>query len=270
MADEHRRELERQAAQGDTHAQARLLMEGVRAGDLDPKMLELAAYCLHPASRLAISKQVGDHHALVENWDKWDGFTNWSKGLKRWGKKVLVRASISATQSVLFLAPDFLPDADPVAQALQIAVNWLRRPGRINLREAVYAAYYRGEDFVPFSAVNTTTWGTHAWESAIHTVTCAADPMRASSQINSSCVKSTCSCFVEARKALNSARQFIASGNPLPQTWDEEIEWLLSKEDCEEYVAKAVSKDLISWALGEGDPILDNPTPDEPPTEGTD
>ena len=43
MADQHLRELERQAAAGDAQAEAQLLLERVRVGYLEAEKLELAA-----------------------------------------------------------------------------------------------------------------------------------------------------------------------------------------------------------------------------------
>ena len=53
VADEQQRELERQAASGDVEAEARLLLERVRSGDLAEDRLRLAAYLGHPGAGCA-------------------------------------------------------------------------------------------------------------------------------------------------------------------------------------------------------------------------
>lgn len=54
MPDERTRNLERAAAQGDVDAEAKLLLERVRAGDLFEERLKLAAYLGHEAAVVAL------------------------------------------------------------------------------------------------------------------------------------------------------------------------------------------------------------------------
>lgn len=56
MSDQRRRRLERAAAAGDLEASAALLIERVRAGDLAPDRLELAAHLGDPAAVQALGR----------------------------------------------------------------------------------------------------------------------------------------------------------------------------------------------------------------------
>jgi hypothetical protein len=55
MTDQRLRDLEREAARGDLQAQARLLLERVRVGDLTEEKLRLAAYLGDEAAKLAVA-----------------------------------------------------------------------------------------------------------------------------------------------------------------------------------------------------------------------
>lgn len=54
MADERQRELERKASAGDVEAEAKLLLERVRSGDLTEERLKLAAYLGHEPAAVAV------------------------------------------------------------------------------------------------------------------------------------------------------------------------------------------------------------------------
>lgn len=68
MTDDHLRGLERQSGHGDSlEIRARWLLEKVRAGKLDVERLEIAAWCGHPASRLALSTNLPSQETPPRN-----------------------------------------------------------------------------------------------------------------------------------------------------------------------------------------------------------
>jgi len=82
--DAHLRQLQRDASSGDLQAQARLLRERARIGDLDLERLEFAAYLKHPAARQALGsppdqiqtglvrvEEEGPTNAQGELWVSW-------------------------------------------------------------------------------------------------------------------------------------------------------------------------------------------------------
>ena len=75
MADEHQRELERQVASGDFEAEAKLLLERVRSGELTEERLRLAAYCGHGAAKAVVEIEVPK------------GLVDWAIGFDRWASR---------------------------------------------------------------------------------------------------------------------------------------------------------------------------------------
>lgn len=125
------RTLARQAESGDVEAQARQLAERVRVGTLTRERLELAAYCGNAPARLTgIPRQAkapprnpedgceacSDLGASIVG--ARDGLpvtvpcpctdplnfplSEWVSGLRRWGRDVLIRASLTSAYSALF------------------------------------------------------------------------------------------------------------------------------------------------------------------------
>ena len=66
MADERHRELERRASAGDVEAEAKLLLERVRSGDLTEGRLRLAASLQHPASKIGLGNSLLD--PILPSW----------------------------------------------------------------------------------------------------------------------------------------------------------------------------------------------------------
>lgn len=104
MADLRQRTLARAAAAGDVEAQARELLERVRAGTLTRERLELAAYCGETVCRLALSWPAMPtdavlsglmpdgprHEGSSDGWER-GHLSTWVKGLAhRWPPEVLV------------------------------------------------------------------------------------------------------------------------------------------------------------------------------------
>lgn len=64
VSDARLQDIRRSAALGDPGAEARLLVEGLRAGLLTRERVELAAYCGHKAARVALGN--GPHDWLAQ------------------------------------------------------------------------------------------------------------------------------------------------------------------------------------------------------------
>jgi hypothetical protein len=83
MSDQRLRELERRWREtGSVEDEAAYLLERVRTGSLDREMLELAAYCGHPASNRCLGVEGAHNHD--------ETLLGWVSGLARWGRDTLV------------------------------------------------------------------------------------------------------------------------------------------------------------------------------------
>lgn len=88
MSDAKLRELERRFKEsGRVEDEAAWLRERVRAGELDPERLALAAYVGHPGASRAVDDAAGP-----------DDLGAWGEGLRRWGQRVWIRALLSALE----------------------------------------------------------------------------------------------------------------------------------------------------------------------------
>ncbi len=103
------RSLERAAAGGDVEAQARQLLERVRAGTLTRERLELAAYCgdapareVVPATAVPVPAGPSDFPDTAGDWPSVDGapIRPWMTGLGRWGRPLQVRALLALCEVV--------------------------------------------------------------------------------------------------------------------------------------------------------------------------
>lgn len=98
MADERQRELERKALAGDVEAEAKLLLERVRSGELTEERLKLAAYCGHgPAEHALTSEAPADSE-------------HWLYGLDAHGTPAWCRAAAA-------MLPRFLAFEQPSLEA---------------------------------------------------------------------------------------------------------------------------------------------------------
>lgn len=131
--DDRLRRLDRAAAQGDAHEQARLLVERVRAGELSPERLLVAAYCGHAPASLGCT--LAGMSAPVQPAES----RAWASGLREHPKEVSVRGVVAIARSRL---PDWEPwsanDRRP-AQAIHAAEAWLACPCEMHARWAEQA-----------------------------------------------------------------------------------------------------------------------------------
>ena len=114
MSDTRLRDAERRAlASGSVQDQAALLVARLRAGTLTRERLELAAYCSHPAARLAVPGEPGEFSLAnhqrcahdpglpVDRAERPCGsrecLERWASGFLHWEPLVRVRAALAAT-----------------------------------------------------------------------------------------------------------------------------------------------------------------------------
>ena len=133
MADEELRRLERLAGAGDLEAEARLLLERLRIGDVSREGVELAAYLGHGAAGVVVPGVTPADPEPLE----------WVSGLGRWGKEVAVRAAILAARAVLPRFEDVMTHEEGPRKAIRAAEEWLVHPceaHRVAARLAMEAA----------------------------------------------------------------------------------------------------------------------------------
>ncbi len=115
--DDRVRGFERAAGHGGVEAQARLLWERVRRGELERERLRLAAHVGDPAARMALAADApplpADLRACV-------------RGLEAWGMDALVRAALAAAGRVLHLVPE--PAVGWSRGAVEAIAAWLACP----------------------------------------------------------------------------------------------------------------------------------------------
>lgn len=118
--DSRLQQLSRQVAEGDSQAQVALLTERLRCGELTREQIELAAWCSDEAARAVVWARRAKKSPIYEPWGTcernchWVGgvhepgckyyeFLDWLKGLQRFGKMTMVRASVAAARKALFV-----------------------------------------------------------------------------------------------------------------------------------------------------------------------
>lgn len=116
--DQRTRDLERSAQTGDATAEVVLLRRRVRAGDLSPERLSLAAFLGHLASRELLGREAPSVPA---------GYQDWLEPLRGRGPEVVMRASVAAASRVVPLLGSLLLTSDaehpqPVLDAAEVAL----------------------------------------------------------------------------------------------------------------------------------------------------
>lgn len=133
MTDQNLRDLARRAeATGSIEDEAALLLARVRAGDLAPDQLTLAAYCGHEAAR----RLLGEEAPTAPDVHQREGLLRWAMGLRRWGREACVRAAVGAAEVVQPLWERACPGRGEPALALQAARAWLTCPCSDHARQA--------------------------------------------------------------------------------------------------------------------------------------
>lgn len=101
--DHRTRDLQRSAQAGDRSAEVLLLRRRLRAGDLSPEGLSLAAFLGHPASRELLAPEAPEVPA---------GYQDWLEQLRPRGHEVVMRASVAAARRVASLLAPLLRGSD--------------------------------------------------------------------------------------------------------------------------------------------------------------
>ena len=169
MADQRKRQLERAAAAApdDVQAQAALLLERLRVGELALGRVELAAYCGDPVARRVIYGHLPDwispSHTHIRDdaygraWSV-EPLPDWASRLQSlWGREVCVRAAVTAARLALpvweegNLAPHACfqsgaaiscaaPEQHAPLEAIEAAERWLEDQSEENAQAAGDAA----------------------------------------------------------------------------------------------------------------------------------
>lgn len=117
MGDSKRRELERQwKASGTLADEAAYLLEQVRGGGLQRETLAFAAYCAHPAARLAL----GEPEVPM-------ALGPWLSGLIGYGRRERVLAALALARLVVGGSPPHESDT-VTAEVLSAIEHWVREP----------------------------------------------------------------------------------------------------------------------------------------------
>jgi hypothetical protein len=130
VTDARRRDLERRARAGDLEAEAQLLIERRRDGEIAPHGLDLLAYAGAPAARMALGPEAPPQPASLEAW---------VRGLEPWGRVAWVRAAVAAARLLLPLQAERDPRDTRPREAVEAAEAWLAADTDAAI-EAAYAA----------------------------------------------------------------------------------------------------------------------------------
>ena len=146
MSDSLLRRLKRRWQEsGSVGDEVRYLSERIRTGDLDPAMLELAAYCGHEASCLIASRF--QFPSAVND------LRGWARGLGRWGRVAVVRALLALARLQLGRAVARWP-----AEALSVAEQWLDNPEAVDQSTIEGAAEAATHSIQPTTLESLDAW----------------------------------------------------------------------------------------------------------------
>lgn len=143
MSDQRQRALERAAEAGDREAEAELLRERLRAGELRPERVQLLAALGEAPARMALDAPP----ALLPRGD----LLALASGLTDFGKEVLVRAALAAAAPLLEVVEEHAPYEQRPRAALRAVEAWLARPDearRVGARLAAAEAERAGEQLM--------------------------------------------------------------------------------------------------------------------------
>jgi hypothetical protein len=231
VADIRLRELERGAAQGDLESRARLLAARVRAGDLDPRRLDLAAYLGDPGARLATQTtptEPGPQAVLL---------STWAGGLTGWGAEVCVRAALVAAAAALpawesWQLATYAP-ADHVGRAIERVAAWLEEPTPETALAAAEAAN---------AADRAVEEATHLLEELL-----AGRPDRSAQGASRRAIHAGWAAVAAARAVPLPGAEGRGVGSHLAWAIDEASRALADSDR----LLEALEATLVPWALGE-------------------
>jgi hypothetical protein len=94
-------------------------------------MLDLAAYCGHPAARSAVGRT---DDPLTDMW-----IYRWGEGLEPWGPVAQARAAVAAVRHALPIWERERPEDLRPHQAIDAAERWIMDPSEANALQAIEA-----------------------------------------------------------------------------------------------------------------------------------
>lgn len=133
VTDQRLRDLERDAALGDLHAQARLLLERVRVGDLTEERLRLAAYLGHEPAELA------RRLAAISPPETPADTRSLASGLRHFEQSISVRAVVTIARSRLPAWERWSTTDRRPLLAIEAAESWLDCPCELHMSAAADA-----------------------------------------------------------------------------------------------------------------------------------
>lgn len=227
MSDERLRQLEREAASGDVEARTRLLLERLRAGELTEERLKFAAHLGDEAAQQATGRQetlVSSHLAHPKR-------RRWFEGLARFGDGVPERVAWAVVRAAIREEAS----KDCVAAAITAAEHYFACPCPDHLSMAVAKAeelhrYKLGE--LPSKPVEAL----RLFLAAVTKAPSAWIPPRAA--------KKTGLSAADIRWPVILQTAFDAAAYTVPVSQEESL-------------IEVIRKDLLPWALGERDPVID-------------
>jgi hypothetical protein len=215
MPDARFRSLQRQAAQGDLQAQGRLLLERVRAGDLDPDGLRLAAYLGDPGAREALG---ADAPAAPPDLGDWAvGIAPSGAGARDpWTREALARVAAAAARAALPAWEEQHPNDRLPRRTVEAIEEWILCPCEDHAEAALHCSRSTREE-------EGTGWLERILE---------ALPPR------------------EALLAVQRAARIPLSPAAMPS-----VVMCAARATSEETIRAAIREALLPWALGLGDPL---------------
>lgn len=133
MSDARLRELERRMAAGDSGARTEWLLERLRAGQLDPEALELAAFAADGAARAALGPAAPSRAP--------DAPEPLARSLSRFGPRACVLAGVLGGEAAIAAAAEGPAEGRELARAaLTAARAWIACPCPVHAAQANGAA----------------------------------------------------------------------------------------------------------------------------------
>lgn len=221
MSDERVRELERRWKEtGTVEDESAYLLERLRIGDLPQEMLNLAAYCGHPAALNAIKEDITIAISQCEIW---------VAGLTHWNKSITFRAAIAAILHVI----DYYPDNLTPKKLLNVAIAKFKKSKKVAIKKLLRASIAMDSisSVSEFSNKDCTrTYISQAVAFAVLSILLTTKRHVSDREIKKTAIDAIIK-VVDAERVYNEIDNGFIT------------------------IREAISKSLIPWALGYSDPL---------------
>jgi hypothetical protein len=284
------RGFERAAAGGDAEAGGRLLLDRVRIGELSPEKLQLASYLGEERARIALGEREkirfeGKHHGFPDK--SCTDLAEWVKKIIQIDnlsahekKEALMRVSIASVRTVLplvkVLEQSESEEAQSAAFAATLAIESLEQwvldyqqhSSRVTEAADLFAEHF---EEIPYDAskaardvkaANRAAYGHNRYEGVLDTVMREDHAMLAASMVVKAAYMAVeaASRDVTAIDGVASDAGVAAAQSAKATNWEpdapREMSWNPATIGAAK-VQRAIQDELVSWALGEGDPVKD-------------